>query len=105
MAIKSRKRIIVEHGKSATELLPLFLQGVTELYPLDKVSPGVVLSFLSDRKYFYASLVRYEGHHENKTVLTNACGDTLDAALEQLFQNWKSGTARASELRRALQKF
>lgn len=102
---------------TVSELLAIFLQVITELYPVDKTAPGVVTAFIPTRKVFqeakrkaleaakktgvyYASLCRYEGELANgKQILASAYGDTLDESLHTLIHNWQTGARNLKRLR------
>jgi hypothetical protein len=87
--------------KTPQQVAELFLQALTELYPLDKTAPGVVLAWVKDKGAYYASAVRYEGlMGDGKQVLASAFGKTVEDALNILAQNWYSGVGKATELRR-----
>lgn len=89
------------------KLLTTTLQALTELYPLDPTSPGLVMAYVHN-KGFYCSIVRYEGPSqpgvENKQVLTNAFASSIEEAFRQCLLNWHSRTPKASELLRQVRQ-
>lgn len=92
-----RVRELVQNNST----LELFLQALTQLYPLDKMTPGIQLAFLPEGK-FYASVARYDvagaASPQNpgaKQVLVSAKADTLLEAINALAENWHSQTRQA----------
>lgn len=82
-------------------LLETCLRAISELYPEDSTAPGVVLSFLSDRKLFYASFARYPNGTESgsKIVLASATSaSSIEAALSSLAKAWWARSTSARDL-------
>jgi len=89
------KKVVKKDQKKNLELV---LRAVSELYPFDRTSPGIVLSYLKNEN-FYVSLCRYSGSFGNgKMVLLNAQGDTIDTALAELISKWQGRKNAANEL-------
>lgn len=82
--------------KTKSTLLETCLRALSELYPEDATAPGVVLSFLSDSKKFYASFARYTP--ERKIVLAAATAASIEVALQSLAKAWWAKSANAREL-------
>lgn len=97
---KTAKKQPAKKTKGPLEVLDLFLKAVTELYPHDKSAPGLVLSYLQDKKEYYASFARYEGAMgQGKQVVTNHTAKTLEDAITGLAQKWYNGIPSARALR------
>lgn len=81
-------------------ILEIFLQALTELYPLDKCAPGIVCAWIKDKGKFYASIARYEDYNgQGKQILSHAYGDTPEEAIKALAGNWYNGVTQARLLR------
>lgn len=67
----------------------LFLRAIKEAYPKDKCQPGLVLSYLGDRRLYYASVLRYEdAYGYKKIVISSATGITIGEALKSVAEIW-----------------
>jgi len=77
--------------------LALFLQALTELYPRDKLSPGIQIAFLpyngDEPGQFYASLKRYNGRDpKDFEILLTSTESTLEQAVDELITSWFRST-------------
>lgn len=76
--------------------LELFLMSLSELYPKDALSPGLVLSWLPSANRFYVSVCRYNSRlPEGKEMLSSCVGETADEAIRKLAEDWL-GTHQSS---------
>jgi hypothetical protein len=105
--IAKKKKVAI---KEKFNVMETFLKAIHELYPEDRTRPGLVLSWIAQRKVFYASLVRYqipELHDGNactqkKVILFSAEGPTINEALTLLAKRWKSGTEHVRKMRKMI---
>ena len=81
-----------------SKLLRLALQAITELYPSDRTTPGLVLAWLPDKKQFYASFARYQDGQ--KLIVAAAYADTLSEVLPALVESWHGKTEGARAMLR-----
>lgn len=86
------------------KLQNLLLNAITEKYANDSVKPGLVLSAISEDK-FYASLCRYACG--SKQVVASASAETLEGALIELTNKWPETkpTNHVDELKMYLSEF
>lgn len=87
--------------------LELFLQALTQLYPLDKMTPGINLAYLPNGN-FYASVSRYDvsgaaspTNPGAKQVLLSVQAPTLQETIINLAANWHESTRMAAAFARA----
>lgn len=85
--------------KSKAPLLETFLKSLVELYPFDRLTPGLVTSFIPETSKFYASVVRYENAGE-KVVLCKTIADTLEEAETNVIAMWKNRATATALLRK-----
>jgi hypothetical protein len=84
-------------------MLELFLMALTQLYPLDKLAPGIVLSALPNGG-FYAAVCRYDlqgvasptNPGAKQTLVSVQAGTALDA-ITALAQEWQGRTQHAQD--------
>lgn len=90
--------------------LELFLRAVSQLYPMDKLSPGIVLSYLphddepEEKGLFYVSVCRYDvagavnpTNPGVKQTLCSAKATSLDAAITSLALMWQGKVEAATK--------
>ena len=83
--------------------LELLLRALTELYPLDKTRPGIVLSYLDDKEMFYGSIARYDGmasvnHPPDRQILATVQAATMADVLYELAAIWLQRTPMSQQL-------
>ncbi len=83
---------------SAIKLQKLLLQALAEQYSKDSTTPGLVISYLSDKNLYYVSICRYEGYMSAKKVLCKSEETTLTLALLELIKLWAPETNKLSKL-------
>jgi len=91
----ARPKVVIVK-KTAVEQLPLVLKGIAELYADDSTRPGLVLSWIEDKKSFYASFARYDG--PKKSIIAKAYGQDLEAAISGLLIDWNGRSQSARGL-------
>lgn len=99
----SREKLFEEaNGVIASmQLLEDALRAASLLYPKDPSEPGIVLSWLTDKGEFYASIVRYEDTYgKSKQVLCKATGLNVGLAVTALVEEWFTRVEPVMELRR-----
>lgn len=90
------KRKKVSSQDPDSKVLALFLKALSELYRLDRCSPGIVAAWLPDKEQYYVSIARYEtARGEGKQIIASAYGKTPDEAIDELARKWYEGTANA----------
>ena len=70
----------------------VFLKALTEYYVADGVAPGVVVSWLPDRRVFYCSVRRYSLHTfalRSSVVVTGVSKLSADQAVIRAMHKWK----------------
>jgi hypothetical protein len=98
------------------DLLPLMLQLLAETYPLDRLSPGIVLSYLTETSpklarlsgrpegsCYYGSVVRYP-QADNKVIVFSATGETVEDVLVKLGSQLERRSALVINFREALNR-
>ena len=93
------KKKVKQNKIDVVKLQDLILKALTEEYPNDKLSPGLVISYLSapsDYRY-YVSICRYQ--LVDKKILFSYKGNSLEQALFEMCKEWLrlNKTKRAKE--------
>lgn len=104
VCISTRRKVAVKRtpkNNKFLELMEQFLKGLTQLYPGDKYSPGITLSFLEKERKFYASAKCYPGQSTSHDYKFLHCvkADTLLAAITELAGKFANNTNEAVALR------
>lgn len=77
---------------AAATVLAVFLKALCEFYETDSVAPGIVLSWLPDRKVFYCSVRRYSLHTHalrSRVVITAVSRVSPDKAVLTAMRKWQ----------------
>lgn len=96
---KNGKVVSIKRGRKPAKVdlkLPvtdLFLMALSELYPQDKLEPGIVIAYLKDKMQFYGSVCRYDDG--KKQVLIKAYGDSAAHVIQQLAEEWMDRSKHA----------
>lgn len=100
--MKRKKKINIAKKARVRKIpqLELFLRALAELYPRDKLTPGIHLAYLPADSQFYASVKRYNSAnpHDFETLLSVKESTPLTAT-QELILGWYNKNKHAIALR------
>lgn len=80
------------HYPKKQTILETFLKALCEHYSTDSVAPGIVVSWLGDRRLYYCSVRRYSLHTHalrSNVIVAAASKHSMEAALGLAMKKWQ----------------
>lgn len=104
MVKKKAVKRVVRKLRQPTTTLGLLTVALATMYKGDFASPGVVISYIEDRKCWYASVNRYQHNNTSRAVLYPVYGSTSESVIDHIARRIAGVTEPMENLRKHLSK-
>ena len=101
---KTKRQTTVRNLAKQFSMLELFTQALSQLYPLDRLMPGITVSYLPLSNEYYAAVCRYDikgtpspDNPGSKQTLLSVTAPSLREAIITLAAEWQGRTLTATK--------